>query len=98
MAQRFTISSDDSIVIMTHHFERDKELLQFVMRHSLQYLGILGPKHRTERLLESDSWPDWIHSPAGLPIGAQGPDEIAVSIVADIIRTRRTTGLNRVFL
>ena len=56
--------------------------------HQLLYLGILGSKKRTERLL-GEEIPNWIHSPIGLSIGADGPEEIAVSIVAELIAVRR---------
>ena len=59
----------------------------------LSYLGVLGPKERTRKLLEElraqgeafpDSWPARLHSPVGIDIGAETPEEIALSIVAEI--------------
>jgi len=87
--QRITFTRSDSAVVMTHQFEQDKELLQILLRHRLNYLGVLGPRHRTTRLLDGCAIPDWVHSPVGLPIGAEGPEEIAISIVADLIRTQQ---------
>ncbi|WP_374049799.1 XdhC family protein [Neobacillus sp. PS3-34] len=43
-------------------------------------------RERTERLIGLKEIPAWIHSPAGLPIGAQGPEEIAISIMAEMVQ------------
>ncbi|MEN1969093.1 XdhC family protein [Lentibacillus sp. N15] len=81
----------DSVMIMTHDFQKDKELLTYLLPKSQQinYFGILGPRKRTTKLLQGRSIPDHLHSPAGLTIGAKGPEEIAISIIADIIRNRK---------
>ncbi|WP_078430542.1 XdhC family protein [Alkalihalobacterium alkalinitrilicum] len=84
----FTFNPEDSIIIMTHHFHKDQEILQELIQKKLKYLGILGPRKRTQQLLE-DQIPKWIRSPVGLPIGAEGPNEIAISILADVIKTHR---------
>ena len=78
----------DSMVIMTHDFQRDMNIIQHIRHTPLLYLGILGSKKRTQRLVGVDI-PEWIHSPIGLAIGADGPEEIAVSIVAELIAVRR---------
>ena len=78
----------DSVVIMTHDFQRDLKIMEKINQLDLFYLGILGSKKRTERLL-GGSIPSWIHAPVGLSIGAEGPEEIAVSIVAELIATKR---------
>lgn len=78
----------DSIVIMTHDFQCDMNIMQHIRHTPLLYLGILGSKKRTQRLVGGEI-PEWIHSPIGLSIGADGPEEIAVSIVAELIAVRR---------
>lgn len=80
----------DSVVMMTHDFQKDQELLHSLLKYrQMSYLGILGPRKRTSRLLEGGSIPERLHSPVGLDIGADGPEEIAVSILADVIRVQR---------
>ena len=79
-----SFSSLDSVVIMTHDFQRDKKIVESLIKVPLFYFGILGSKNRTERLIGGEI-PNWIHSPVGLSIGADGPTEIAVSILAEII-------------
>lgn len=77
----------DSVVIMTHHFTLDRALLQFFAKQKLLYLGLLGSKQRTSRLTRGISLPH-LQSPIGLSLGAEGPEEIAVSILAEIIAVR----------
>lgn len=78
----------DSVVIMTHDFGRDRKVMQYLKELQLFYIGILGSKNRTERLM-GEEIPSWLHSPVGLKIGAEGPKEIAISIIAELIQSRR---------
>lgn len=48
---RLAWRGDEFVVIMTHQFERDRELLHLLRDKKLSYLGILGPRRRTSRLL-----------------------------------------------
>jgi len=79
----------DYAIVMTHNFRRDQQLVSFLSHQQLCYLGILGSKKRTERLLKGEPIPANIHSPVGLAIGAEGPVEIAISILADLISVYR---------
>ena len=88
--KRISLTSDDVVVIMSHHFEKDQEFLLMLLREKLKYIGVLGPKERTKRLLKGEEVPNWIDSPLGLAIGAKGPEEIAVSVMAKIIQVIRT--------
>lgn len=81
------------VMIMTHSFARDRELLRFLLPLSLKYIGILGPRNRTDNLLGELAWEKMrfsetalarLHGPAGLDIGAETPEEIAVSILAEM--------------
>ena len=73
---------------MSHNFYRDQEIIQLISEHSVRYLGLLGSKQRSEALLKN-GFPQQISAPIGLSIGAQGPEEIAVSILAEIIACYR---------
>lgn len=84
----YHISPESYVIIMTHNFERDKEILNHLMDTPLKYLGILGPKKRTERLLLPRAVPENIHSPIGLDIDAEGAEEISISILAEMIKIR----------
>lgn len=79
-------------VVMTHNAERDCEALAMLLPSTCRYVGVLGPRRRTERLLATldatgGSRPPHatkLHAPVGLAIGAETPDEVALSIVAEI--------------
>jgi xanthine dehydrogenase accessory factor len=78
-----------AVVLMSHHYEADRSVLGRILEQhpSLTYLGVLGPKARTERLLAElrSGGPPVPRTPAGLDIGADTPGEIALSIVAEIL-------------
>jgi xanthine/CO dehydrogenase XdhC/CoxF family maturation factor len=85
-------------VVMTHNFLRDKDYLRSLLTSPAAYIGMLGPAARTERLFMelreegvdvSDADRERIHGPAGLDMGAEGPEEIAQSIVAEIVAVKR---------
>ena len=80
-----------ALVLMAHDFKTDKYNLPKALTTAASYIGILGPRIRFEKMLTelategiqiTDS--DRIHAPAGLDIGAVSPEEIALSIVAEI--------------
>src|SRR5207253_2122364 len=79
------------VVLMTHVFARDAEALQRLLADPPEYIGILGPRPRTERLLTevaagkrlAPEVTACIHAPIGLDIGAETPEEIALAILAE---------------
>ncbi|HEX2061167.1 MAG TPA: XdhC family protein [Thermoanaerobaculia bacterium] len=76
----------DAAVVMTHNFLRDAEILPMLLASPVPYIGLLGPKSRGEELLAHAQLPRdaRIHSPIGLDLGSETPEEIALSIVAEI--------------
>ena len=76
---------------MTHNFQWDQDILSTFLKRPPKYLGILRSKKRAERLFRYKPIPEWVHSPVGIEIGAEGPDEIAISIGAELIKKRNTT-------
>lgn len=77
-------------VIMTHHYMYDKPLLAGLIPLPLLYLGLLGPRKRAERLLEEIGQADAaarLHAPVGLDLGAEGAEEVALSILAEMRAT-----------
>jgi xanthine dehydrogenase accessory factor len=74
----------DAIVIMTHNYLYDLALLRTMLASDAKYIGLLGPRSRGEQLLaECGGDRNRIHSPAGLNIGGETPEEIALSILAE---------------
>ncbi len=87
-------------VVMTHNYERDREILYRLLNSSCRYIGALGPKKRTENLIQqlrdegrffNENKLNQIHAPIGLNIGAETPEEIALATIAEI----KTTLANR---
>jgi xanthine dehydrogenase accessory factor len=85
LARRF-----DAALVMHHHFELDREALQALADTDIGYVGLLGPARRREDLFRV--LPDAaraalqprLRSPVGLDLGGQGPEAIALSIVAQL--------------
>jgi xanthine dehydrogenase accessory factor len=76
-------------VVMTHSFARDLEILRALAAAPPPYVGLLGPRVRTARLvsaLESaaPALEPVLHAPVGLAIGGESPAEIALAIVAEV--------------
>jgi len=87
--QNNSLPINSLVLIMTHNFHWDQKILQILWTRPPRYVGILGPRKRTERLLDSRPIPSWIHSPAGIKIHAEGPEEIAISILAELISIKK---------
>ncbi|WP_348823248.1 XdhC family protein [Flavobacterium aestuarii] len=82
-----------AVVVMSHNFSKDLHFLLNIISSNVRYIGLLGPVHRREKLLNAildndvfidDFIFDKIHGPAGLAIGSKTPEEIALSIMAEI--------------
>jgi xanthine/CO dehydrogenase XdhC/CoxF family maturation factor len=80
-------------VVMTHHYEDDLEYLRTLVRAPLPYLGVLGPRQRTDRILRAlgEDGPvdeSRIYGPVGLDIGTEGAEQVALSILSEILAVR----------
>lgn len=92
---KVTLKPSDYVVIMTPGHESDYALLEQVLRCETSYVGCIGSRHkiaRTQAMLReagiSEDRIKSVHSPIGLPIGAQTPAEIAICIAAEMILHR----------
>lgn len=103
---RLPVGDSTAALIMTHHYLNDRSLLGWLLASPAFYVGVLGPKQRTDDLLAdlrsegvapTESELARLHGPAGLDIGAEGPDEIALALLAEIaaVRSERRGGLLR---
>lgn len=95
LVRQLNLTSQDYVIIMSHHFQRDEEFLEQILPIKLKYIGILGSATRTARLLAGRIVPEWLHYPVGIEIGSEGPEEIAVSIVAELIQIRRKQNVTK---
>jgi xanthine dehydrogenase accessory factor len=89
----------DALVMMTHNFEYDARYLKVIVDSRIPFIGLLGPEARKNRLLDSlgdnaSKIEARVFGPVGLDIGAETPEEIALSIMAGILaaQNRRQGG------
>jgi xanthine/CO dehydrogenase XdhC/CoxF family maturation factor len=99
VADRVALNPGTAVVIMSHNYLRDVDYLRSVLSRPTAYIGCLGPGERLERMikdLEAGGLhlepPDiaHVHGPAGLDIGAEGPVEIAWSVLSEILAVKRS--------
>jgi xanthine dehydrogenase accessory factor len=83
---RFFEDENSVAVVMTHNYDRDRTILPRLLKSKCLYVGALGPKKRTEKILAETGaeWTGNLYAPIGLDIGAGTPEAIALSIVAEI--------------
>jgi xanthine/CO dehydrogenase XdhC/CoxF family maturation factor len=85
LSQHISLDHIDAAILMTHHLGHDRYYLSQVVEAAVSYIGLLGPRARRDRLLgEIGATNVHVHGPAGLNIGAEMPESIALSIIAEI--------------
>ena len=80
-------------VVKTHSLVHDREWVRRLLAAGCPYIGVLGPKGRTTSILRDaggDSWnavpaAERVFGPVGLDLGADGPEQVAISIVAELL-------------
>jgi xanthine/CO dehydrogenase XdhC/CoxF family maturation factor len=86
-------------IVMGHHIERDASALRALLGSRARYLGVLGPRVRTARLLGGESLLNdpRLFAPAGLRLGGETPEAVALAMVAEAqaVLGRRTGGHHR---
>ena len=93
--RKAALGDADWVLIMTHDHQLDEAALHAAAGQSAQYVGLVGSKRKVFRLVErvrarrNGDFPlDRVFAPVGLDIGAVSPEEIAVSIVAELVALR----------
>ena len=85
LAELVNLDEIDAAVVMSHHLENDSTYLAQLAKKDLDYLGCLGPRARRDRLKKMADCPGQpVFGPVGLDIGAELPEAIALSLVAEI--------------
>ena len=88
----FRVDSQTGALVMTHNFGRDLAALDRLLPLGLRYIGLLGPRKRHRQILAQltelgrldPSTLGQLHSPAGLDIGSEAPEEIALAIASEV--------------
>lgn len=89
VGEEFTLRDFDAVIVMSHHLLTDQTYLEQLASIDIPYIGVLGPLARKERLLESlgeagKALGGRLKGPVGLDIGADSPESIALSLLAEI--------------
>jgi xanthine dehydrogenase accessory factor len=74
-------------IVMSHSFAQDTFFLQWLLAQPMPYIGVLGSRRRTLDVLAQlglDAMPETLYAPAGLDIGAETPEQIALSILSEV--------------
>ncbi|MEW6439549.1 MAG: XdhC family aldehyde oxidoreductase maturation factor [bacterium] len=89
------VGRDSYVIIATRGHSHDRTVLEQALRTRAGYIGMMGSRRKRDTLYEALIRSGFrredlerVHCPIGLPIGAEGPEEIAVSIVAELILLR----------
>lgn len=90
---KLTITNRTAAVLMSHNFNYDRAVLKKLLTTDVPYIGMLGPRKRFDKMQDefrkdglhvSPASLERVHAPIGLDVGAETPDEIALSIMAEI--------------
>jgi len=93
LAERVVLDDESFAVVMTHNFADDTDYLRALLRGPARYLGVLGPRQRTARILdilraEAPVDSSRIFGPVGLDIGTDGAEQVALAVVAEMLAVR----------
>jgi xanthine dehydrogenase accessory factor len=97
-AEKVPIGPRSFVVVMNHHIERDQASLRHGLESDVPYIGVLGPRTRYEKLLKGLAGEGYVpdparagcvRSPVGLALGAETSQEVAVSVLGEILAIRR---------
>jgi xanthine/CO dehydrogenase XdhC/CoxF family maturation factor len=96
LAVKFALDEYDAVIVMSHHLVTDRRYLAQLAACGAGYLGVLGPRARRDRLLDElgergARLRERLEGPVGLDIGADSPESIALSILADLQQRVSTT-------
>jgi xanthine dehydrogenase accessory factor len=97
VAKKLKVTNNTFIIIVTRGHKDDYNVLRSVIEKAARYIGMIGSKTKRSQIFDKlrtmDGISDYllkkIHSPIGIDIGAETPEEIALSIVAELIKVRR---------
>lgn len=91
-------TGDEYVVIASRSHEYDAQILEEALDKQARYIGMIGSKRKIKIITDSirkkgydDTVIESIHTPIGIPINAETPQEIAVSIVAELIKVKNST-------
>jgi xanthine/CO dehydrogenase XdhC/CoxF family maturation factor len=93
IATRVSIDSQTYAVVMTHNYADDREYVSALLGTEATYIGLLGPRQRTDRIIADLSLVGQVNTsrlygPVGLDIGTDGAEQVALSVIGEILAVR----------
>jgi len=88
LASAVAFDNQTSAVVMTHRLERDLAYATSLMSTPVRYIGVMGSRQRAGQIRAIFPDDDRLHAPAGLDVGSETPQEIALAIAAEILALR----------
>lgn len=84
---RLAVDSQTSVLMQTHSLAHDREWLRLFLQTEASYIGLLGPRARKDEILRQvgATANERLFAPVGLDLGADGPEQIAISVVAELL-------------
>ncbi|MGK7957861.1 MAG: XdhC family protein [Crocosphaera sp.] len=98
ISQQISVEENDVVVVMTHNYFDDYNIIKFLLPTKISYLGVMGSKNRIAKIIEelnpTKTQLKKLYSPIGLDIGAETPAEIANAIISEIqaVCSKRNAG------
>ncbi len=89
IGEQVNFDTFDAAIVMSHHLASDRQYLRTLAESAIEFIGLLGPPHRRDRLLNEvgdtrDKLTGRLRSPVGKRIGGRGPAAIALEVVAEL--------------
>ena len=93
LGEALALDAECYAVVMNHNFADDQAYVRALLRTPVSYVGMLGPRQRTERILhnlaaEGPMDEARLYGPVGLDIGTDGAEQVALAVIAEILAVR----------
>src|SRR5438067_10033471 len=93
LGEAMPLDGDCYAVVMNHNFADDQAYLRALLKTPVSYIGVLGPRQRTDRMLRNLAAQGpvdegRVYGPVGLDIGTDGAEQVAVAVLAEVLAVR----------
>jgi xanthine/CO dehydrogenase XdhC/CoxF family maturation factor len=91
--EALSLDAECFAVVMNHNFADDQAYLRALLKTPVAYIGVLGPRQRTDRMLrslvaEGPLDEGRVYGPVGLDIGTDGAEQVALAVIAEVLAVR----------
>jgi len=93
LSEVMSLGGDCYVVVMNHNFADDQAYLRTLLKTPVAYIGVLGPRQRTDRMLRNLAAQGLldegrVYGPVGLDIGTDGAEQVALAVIAEVLAVR----------